>query len=470
MRMKILLISALMSLFCASATAKTLLSSWSNLTLVGGFKVPATPIDGYNTRYATGSFDKLPGSTQWVANHGVSGFVVEYTEPSEPDMSFPTLIKGRHAHPFAGKTKVTTPGVQWIDANNVICSVRRYYTSGGFYDWVSLLNMSTGVEKLQDVGHVDDSADWAEGISSNKLFHLHQAFGGGFTRIPSDWATANVSGKTIGMAAGGYDVLNSPMGPAVGAFAVGDKLPTTLMDYPIRNTSSDGKDHFEIRDKNYWFPAYSSGVEKTPIHLWQWSPDYGKLQSAPQLMGPTGDTGYFTADIVSSGAGWIDDPNYKGVVFGILSPNGYIDYSAQSVPGAGTAFLVHDPTTFYSMASNTGKIEHWLHTEYAGGPSGSYSNKLYVYDPDCLAQVAAGTINEWKCSPTIINPDFSNLPVSPIDRDSLPTRIAGVYWDKDRNYLWLVLTQMHSGNLYPMLVAYKLGRLARPVIIDINLK
>jgi len=468
--MKISLILILIFFYCNSATAKTLLSSWSDLTLVGGFSVPATLINGYNTRYATGSFDKLPGSKQWVANHGLSGYVVEYTEPSEPNMSFPTLVVGRHGHPFAGKTKITTPGVQWIDADNVICSVRRYYSSGGFYDWVSLLNLNTGVEKLQTVGNVDTSVDWAEGSSSNKLFHLHQSFGGGFTRIPSDWATVNLSGKTVvGMAAGGYDVLNSPMGPAVGAFEVGDTLPITLMDYPIHNTSSDGKDHFEVRDKNYWFPVYSSDVENTPIHLWKWSPDYGEVQSDPQLMGPTGDNGYFTAEVVSSGAGWIDDPNYKGLVFGVLSPNGYIDYSAQSVPGAGEMFLVYDPSTFYSEDSNTGKIKHWLHTEYADGPSGSYSNKLYVYDPDCFAQVADGTIDEWECSPTIITPDFSNLPINPVDRDRLPTSIAGVFWDEDRSYLWLVLTQMSNGNKYPMLVAYELGT-TRPAIINMKIK
>ncbi|MBM9513981.1 hypothetical protein [Desulfogranum marinum] len=484
MRLTILLVTALISLSYTSATAKTLVSSWFDFTLVGGFKVPATLIDGYNTRYASGSFDKRPGTNKWIAHHGVSGRIIEYIEPSDPDMTFPTLIAGRNGRPFTTVEYMEAQGVQWIDANQVLCSGRLTYSHPGTYNWVSIWNLNTGVETLQSVGRVDDTADWIDGINYNKLFHLHQALGGGFTRIPSDWAAANgLAGKNIGMAAGGYDALNSPMGPALGAFAIGDTVPTYLMDYPTSNFASDGQNHYEIRDKNYAFPTYINGNTQSsscpsgsdysacnnPIPIFASQPDFGTIQENPRLSGPTGDIGYFLADSVSNGAGWIDDSNYKGVVYGITSPNGYLDYDAQT-----STFLVYNPSDFYD-----GSTAHYLHpTDYADGPTGSFTKNLYVYNPDCLAQVASGDINEWECTPTIITPDFSELPVTPVDRNKLPTRIGGVYWDNDRGYLWLVLTQMSGGNLYPMLVAYELkaDRVAddletvRPTILKINLK
>jgi len=444
------------------ANAKTLLSSWSDLTLVGGFTVPPTIIDGYNTRYASGSFDKRPSTNKWIAHHGTSGYIVEYTEPSEPDMTFPTLTVGRYGHPFTTVANMAAMAAQWIDADNVLCSGRLTYSHPGTYNWVSIWNLETGVETLQIVGNVDDTFDWAEGYNYNKLFHLHQALGGGFTRIPSDWAAANnLTGKTVGMTCGGYDALSSPMGPAAGAFAVGDVAPVYLMDYPTSTVSSDGENHYEIRDKNYFFPTYVDGDTASPlcpsgtsysgcnnpIPIFAGTPNFGVLQDSPRLSGPTGDTGYFLADIVSHGAGWINDSNYKGLAYGIQSPNGYLDYDTQT-----DTFLVYDPSSFYD-----GSTAHYLHpTDYAGGPAGSFTNNLYVYDPDCLAQVAAGTIHEWECSPTIITPDFSNLPISTVDRATLPTKIGGVFWDDDRKYLWLILTQMSNGNLYPMLVAYRI--------------
>lgn len=460
MRLTLIFIVLLISF---PAHAKTLFTSWSQLTLVGGFKVPVATIDGYNSRYTSGSFDKRPGTSYWIAHHGASQYIVEYIEPGQPDMTFPYLIVGRHGSPFTSVDKISATGVQWVDADNVICSGRKSYRTGATYNWVSLWNLATGVEALQTVGNVDASSNWSEGSSDNHLFHLHNAFGSGFTRIPSDWAATYVGGRTIGMAAGGYDVLNSPMGPAVAAFAVGDTLPVTLMDYPLSFTSSDGNTHYEIRDTNYSFPVYG-GTGGTPLPLWT-PPGIGMISSNPPLSGPTGSHGYMVADGVSHGAGWIDDVLYKGVVFGVISPNGYIDYNAQGNDGSGQMFLVSDPTIFYdgvpaeqvdcNDTDNRGC--HSGYTEYANGPKGSYSHRLYTYDPDCLAQVATKTKKEWECSPTIIAPDFSNLPFTLSQNAKEPSKIAGVTWDADRGYLWLTITQAHTDNKYAILVAYKLA-------------
>lgn len=467
------LIVIIILLFHSVALGKMLPTSWSDFSLVGGFTVPASIIDGYNARYASGSFDKRPGTNKWIAHHGVSGYIVEYTEPSEPDMTFPSLVLGRHGHPLSTITNMSPRAVQWIDADKVLVSGRLTYSHPGTYNWMSIWNLATGVEAIQTVGNVDDSSDWQEGLNYNKLFHLHQALGGGFTRIPEDWVSANgLKGKTVGLTAGGYEALNSPMGPAAAAFAVGDTVPTYLLDYPPATVSSDRANHYEIRDKNYSFPTYVGGDTASalcpngtsyascnnPIPIFTGPSDFGIIQDNPRISGPTGDTGYFLADGVSAGAGWIDNSTYKGLVYGIQSPNGYLDYDTQR-----DDFLVYDPSKFYN-----GSTAHYLHPiDYAGGPKGTYTNNLYIYDPDCLAKVVVGSIHEWECRPTIITPDFSDLPVSPISREYLPTKIGGVFWDNDRGYLWLILTQMSSGNLYPMLVAYELKDAAIPKIIEI---
>lgn len=466
-----LILIFILSLIPFPAHAKTLFTSWSQLTLVGGFKVPIAAIDGKNSRYTSGAFDKRPGTSYWIAHHGVSQYIVEYIEPSQPDMTFPYLAVGRHGAPFTSVDKISATGVQWIDADNVVCSGRKSYRTGSTSNWVSIWNLSTGVETLQSVGAT---------LDDNALFHLHNAFGSGFTRIPSSWAAVYTGGRTIGMAAGGYDVLGSPMGPAMAAYSLGDTLPKTLIDYPIGSDSSDGQNHYEVRDKNYSFPDYDTSTGILP--LWQ-GPGYGTVGSNPLLKGPTGDNGWFVADEVSHGAGWIDSNLYKGVVFGVTSPNGYIDYNAQGDPGSGSMFLVAYPSTFYDgdpperagCDDTNNRGCHSGYTEYANGPIGSYTNNLYVYDPDCLAKVSLGEIREWECSPTIITPDLSGLPFSLKKEGNDPSKIAGVTWDSDRGYLWLTITKAHTDNKYAILVAYKLISIPdesapAPSIIDIKLQ
>jgi hypothetical protein len=460
-------------LFAVAVTcqAKTPVTSWDQFTLVGGFKIPESTIDGKNARYATGSFDKLPGSNKWIGQYSNLGHIVEYIEPSEPDLTFPYLTTGRWGKPFTSQEYLETEAVQWLDENNVLCSAAFSYADPGTYNWVSIWNLETGVETPQTLGNVDDSFDWEEGLTYNQLWYTIQALGGGFSRIPESWAVENgLEGKTIGFMAGGRKSNGTSYGPTASAFAVGDTLPSFLMQYPSYMYSKDGTSHFETRDKNYSFPAYLNGDTastqcpapgdewgycNSPIAGFTWSPDFGILSENPRIAGPTGDVGYFNADRVSHGAGWIDDEIYSGVVYGVNSPNGYLDYDAQS-----DGFLVLDPSTFYD-----GSVGHYEHPEeYSGGPAGSWSRNLYVYDPDCLAAVNAGTKDDWECPATVITPDFSNLPISLVVSPdiSLTSYIGGVYWDEDRDYLWIIITQMSEGNRYPMLVAYSINGTSTP--------
>jgi|GEM_PF-4370342 len=465
--------------------AKTLFTSWDQLTLIGGFKVPSSTEVGTNSKYTSGAFDKLPGTKSngdiaWIANlHDSQGYVIEYIEPSGgPTTSFPELKVGRYDEVSETSLPYGPTGVQWIDENNLIASSRKSYRSspGATWNWIALHNLETGVTTALEVGHVDDSTDWEEGSLDNKLWATHQSFGAGFVRIPSTWASSYTGGRTIGLGRGGYDTSGSPFGPSLAAFAITDTYPTVLLNYPYSALASDGNSHWEIRDKNYQI-AKSGNREQLPLGHWMNAPGMAKISDVPLLYGPTGDNGWMMTDNVSSGAGWIDDTTYKGIVYGVTTPVGTLDYTAQGDEGTGdVGFLVYDTSAFYDGdppeaypdcddSSNRGC--HSANTEYANFPDGQYQRNLYVYDPDCLAQVASGALNEWECSPTIINADFSDLPYTVKDSSANATHIKGVTWDADRGYLWLLLTNMHTNNNYPLLVAYQLGK-TRPTIFDIK--
>ncbi len=388
---------------------------------MGGYSVPKALFEGTkNSRYASGSFDLLPGSNQWIANHGVSGYIIEYIEPGAPSMGFPELIVGRKAHPFKPVRKISAAGVQWLDEKRVICSGRKSYRSGPEKKWVSVVNLHTGQEELISVG----LPEWDE--NSKELFHLHQAFGGGFMRIPEEWANEHVGGRTIGMAAGGYDVLGSPLGPAAAAFRIGDELPVTLLDFPMSNPS--------IRDPEYKHPS-----SKSQLSMWK---------------SAEGDIGYWQGDTVSNGAAWVKHEKFKGVIWGCLFARGYIDYRAQGDYGSGKLFLVADPAVFYNPETGGGnRGDHKSETQFADGPKGKYGRVLYTYDPDQLAEVVSGRRQPWECEAVRSEFDFTGITISEQARG--PSQISGLHWDDDRKLLWVTISKAID-NKWSILAAYEL--------------
>ena len=384
-----------------------------NLTLVGGFKVPANVIDGQNTRYTSGSFDRLNG--KWIANHGTSRRIIEYMEPPEIGTgsfhSWPELIPGRNGHPFQTVDKISASGVYWLDGNLVLCSGRKSYRSGFEKNWICTYNLETGQEVLIPQENPD--------FSENQNFHLHQAFGTGFCRVPNS--------DRIGIGRGGYDVLGSPLGPALALWSLTDPYPSEiLIDYDGTRAP---------RDANYYVP------EEGEVTNW--------------LVSPVDGVGLWTAGTCSTW-GWVDHPNFRGLLncaFQITGPvdengvqlAGTIDYRAQGDGGSGGLFGVTSPATFYSENSSGGnRGQHEQDTHLATLPPAVYQRILYVYDP-----------NDLEAEPNRYPFPFSGITISESNKHR--STVRGLFWDNERQLLWACITNIHTNGKYAVLAAYQLG-------------
>lgn len=408
-------------------SARRLVSA-ENLQLVGGFRVPQASIDGDNTRYMSGSIDRLGG--KWIANHGVSGRIIEYTEPEAmgtgPSETWPELIPGRNGRPFATVDKISASGVQWLDEDRVLCSGRKSYRSGFEPRWAALFNLETGEETLL---HIEDPS-----LAEEDNFHLHQAFGAGFTRIPQAFADRHTGGRTIGIGRGGYDVLGSPLGPALAAFDVADsQIDYVLLDHP--------QEHPARRDSMYQYPVNEAGETIHQLPIWRDPDETGGFWQA-------GDVG---------AAAWVDNDAFTGLVFPVSQGRGALDYRAQGDGGSGFFFTVLAPEVFYSPESNGGnrgghEDEPWNQSM----PPARYYQGLYIYDPAQLAEVLAGEREPWEC--TAHRSDFpldEDIAWAPEGQKSF-SRVRGLHWDAERELIWAVISNVWNDHRFAVLAAYRL--------------
>lgn len=399
-----------------------------NLTLLGGFRIPNVFFDGNNTRYASGSFDYL--NEKWIAHHGIGGRIIEYLEPGDMGtgnpMKWPLLNYGRTGQPFMSVDKVSATGVIWLDENRVLCNGRKSYRSGFVKEWVSIFDFS-GTEQLLQVY---DSALGDGTTQDTGNFHVMQAFGSGFCRIPSEFANVYTGGRTIGMGRGGYDVLGSPLGPALSAFSINDeKVEVVLLDHP--------QDYPAKRIPNYVYPD-----------------DVNDRAQLPMWKDVEGDVGYWQAGN-NSIMTWIDHPTFKGVISCASQVNGTLDYRAQGDSGSGVLFGVANPTIFYSENSSGNRGGHREETQFQNMPPSEYMRTLYVYDPSELAEVAQGIRNPWECTAHFESWPTDGIPLKVSSKS--PTGIRGLHWDNERQLLWVCYSNIWGNkNVLPILVAYRL--------------
>ena len=415
----------------SSESSQRQLVKAGDLKLVGGYRVPVAEIDKQNTRYLTGSFDRLNG--KWIAHHGISGRIIEYREPGEMGKggfsSWPELVPGRNGRPFSAVDKIGAGGVLWLDNNRVLCSGRKSYRSGYEARWVSEWNLSNSQEKL--IPLYDSSlGDGSPQDTGN--FHIHQAFGKGFVRIPTEFANRYTGGRTIGMGRGGYDVLGSPLGPALAAFKEGDtKIESILLDYPYQSGVAR-------RDSNYSFSESAGHPSQLP--MWK-DPDH--------------DGGYWISGDSSQPA-WVDHSEFKGVVFCASQVRGTMDYRAQGDGGSGQMFAVTNPELFYSPdSSGFNRGGHEDEPQNQSLTPATYARVLYIYDPDQLADVANGSRNPWECNPTRY--EFPQTGISWSENGKNPSLVRGLFWDNERQLLWASITNVWKGNKFAVLAAYQLG-------------
>ena len=396
-----------------------------HLELVGGYRFPNYSIDRKNNFYASGGID-WNGST-WIANHStVSQYVYELSEPGGELSDWNELVPtGRQFKPFVDVSKIDARGVQWLDENRALVSGRKSYRSGPTETWLAEIDLANQSERLIPLPQPE--------LDEIGKFSIHQAFGAGFTRIPQAWADAHTYGRTIGMAAGGYDVLNSPLGPALAAYRDGDASPFELLNHPKETPAP--------RDPQYRYPVVDH-----------------KLAQLPMWKSADGDQGFWQAGDCSRGAAWIDDNTFKGVIWGAFQARGILDYRAQGDPGSGQVFAVMEPSIFYNPETGgPNRGNHQQDVANVNEPNAVYSRQLYIYDPDQIAEVAAGKRQAHECEPIISEFPFAELEaigLVPNYLDKKATRIAGLTWDSERKLLWVCLTWINGKS--PILAAYRL--------------
>lgn len=389
------------------------------LTLAGGYRVPQNTIEGKNTRYCGGCWDLRDG--KWVAKHGTGSLISEYSEPAslgDPGVShtaWPLLSPtGRYSEVFTTVDKIGPAGVKWLDDDNVLCSGRKSYRSGFEPNWLCIHNIETGAETLYDMEIPE--------YDSDENFHVCQAFAHGFTSIPQAFADAYCDGRTIGAGVGGYDVLGSPLGPALAAMDYTEVDPIdrlqVLLDHPNSNPAP--------RNANYNFPERwpTRGDPRLPI--WR---------------DPTPEgVGYWIAGSCGNPA-WIPG---VGLVFVASQSDGTKDYRAQGDSGSGSYFGVADCSLFYSETGSDGnRGDHQFDIQNAGFPDAEIFQRLYSYGEDQIAEVAGGFRDAWDC-----DPDYWDAPGADIGE------AIGCYWDDGREYLWIIYRDAWNSNRYPVLAAY----------------
>jgi hypothetical protein len=195
-----------------------------------------------------------------------------------------------------------------------------------------------------------------------------------------------------------------------------------------------------MRDSAYFYPA-----------------EAGQL---PSWLDPVGFEGVWQAASNSKGAAWINHPQVKGVVYTADHGHGMLDYRAQGPTGSGlAAFIVEDPSGLYTYREygegrgGTGN-EYWQ----ADGPQGFTVRNMYVYDPDQMAEVLAGSRDSWVYDPVRTEVPMGDLPVRETGKS--PTATDGLVWDDARQLLWVSYRWLSNDGY--CLVAYQINPDAAP--------
>ncbi|MFP4522877.1 MAG: hypothetical protein ACLFQK_12105 [Fibrobacterota bacterium] len=251
------------------------------LNFVGGFNAPDVMLDDAALKWSSLGIDHLPESNKWAISH-VRGYVVELLEPDTigaPGEPWPEMTEGRTQKVFASVDNMSPQGVFWLSENELLTSGRRAYRGSFIPTWMAKINIATGTETLYAVTKEPDT-EYTE-------FHLMQGLGSGFIRVSdTNWANSYADGNNFLVGRGGYDVLGSPLGPALGVWSIGDTTAHFLLDFPIDNE--------QRRDPYY---TYADG-EAQQLPIWKEPDSLGGFWQA-------GDVG---------GIAFINHPEVKGIL------------------------------------------------------------------------------------------------------------------------------------------------------------
>ncbi len=98
---------------------------------------------------------------------------------------------------------------------------------------------------------------------------------------------------------------------------------------------------------------------------------------------------------------------------------------------------MEEPSVFYSSESSGGdRGDHSLDTHLQVYPDGVYARVGLVYDPDEVAEVSQGLREPWECSSLRFEWPRDGIEWA---EKRHHTALGGVYWDNERQLLWLVV-------------------------------
>lgn len=379
-----------------------------NLELVGWFDIP---LMRFETTLCPRAFDISPVTGKWVATHG-SGYILEFDEPHKmntpEDNGNYTLKLTSKTEALKDTNKVNPSGVIWLDDETVLTSGRKSYRSGFEESWLSEVNLKTGDEKYYAIN--------AESNTENDNFHIIQALGGGFVRVfDKEWSDKNLDGAGYLLGKGGYDVLGSPLGPAIAKWNKGEPHCTILLDY------EDGTP--APRDPYYAYPDLDPNTyDKVQLPIWK-TPVDGKG------FWQGGDCG---------GSCIINHPIFEGVIYTHNFARGILDYRAQGDGGSGKYFSVSSPSIFYTDRSwKTNRGDHESEIGNSVYPDGLTANTGNVISPDFLAKSYAGKLKPHEADVTSFDWPRDGIKWDYDWRE--PTTIGGCVWDDIRQLLWTTI-------------------------------
>ncbi len=385
---------------------KELLSK-RHLRLIGGFKIPRVKHKGrpYSSMY----LDHLPGSGRWVMGHP-DGLVIELLEPNfigtGAQDSWPELTESHRVKAMYNIEKLGPTGVLYLDENNVLVSGRKSYRSGFEAEWMAKVNLRSSAEVRFKIT--------AKSNEENDNFHLMQALGGGFMRITDKkWSIDNLDGAGFLLGRGGYDVLGSPLGPALGLWNGTDETPSFLLDFPMSTPAR--------RDPFYTYPAIDKNTyRKARLPIWKM---------------PDEDGGYWQAGDVG-GIAFISHPHVKGVVVTHNYGRGVHDYRSQGDMGSGPYFLVASPKTFYSEKGKDDRGNHNREEGNSAYPAGLVVRGAQVYDPLHLKEAYLRDVKPYEAEGKSF--DWPKEGLAWANNEKLYTKLGSSLWDNERQLLWVV--------------------------------
>lgn len=397
------------------------------LELIGGYSVPWITFD--NIKRKSLSMDLLPNSNRWISGHPAN-YIVELIEPDQlgtgAPKSWPYLTIKRTAPSLKSTKKISPSGVHWLNENEIITSGRKSYRSGFEPNWLAIVNLNTQEERLYSI--------FSASRNKQDDFHIMQALGAGFLRLTDkEWSIKYASGLSFLLGRGGYDVLGSPLGPALGLWRIGMPHPKLLLDYPHNKTPAR-------RDSFYAYPAKDPNTyAKAQLPIWKNSEK---------------SEGYWQAGDIG-GMAFIHHPQVTGIIATHNHGRGIHDYRAQGDTGSGKYFLVKKPKTFYGKKGTGNRGNHRSESLNQSYPDGVYARVGHIFDPAHIAEVSEGLREPWQVSSTRFEWPKKGLNWSEEAKNH--TKLGSITWDNKRQLLWTVI----GNRKHVYLAAYK-------IIVDDN--